>query len=138
VRFPLKASPVQDGAHVYSARLEVSIALPLKNAPRTKRFEAVVDSGATRCVFNAEIGRFIGLDIEAGKLEQTQGISAVANVYIHEIALYVPGGPIKILAAFMENLPVPGLLGMNGFFENFIVKFDLSDFSFDIERIHRA
>jgi len=89
-------------------------------------------------MFNAEIGRFIGLNVESGKLEETQGISALARVYIHQIALYVPGGPINIEAGFMENLPVPGLLGMNGFFENFIVLFDLSELAFDIERIHRV
>jgi hypothetical protein len=38
----------------------------------------------------------------------------------------------------MQGLSVPGLLGMNGFFENFVVKFDLSELAFDIERIHRA
>jgi hypothetical protein len=89
-------------------------------------------------MFNADIGRHIGLDIESGQQEETQGISALSKAYVHEIALYVPGGPINIKAGFMENLPVPGLLGMNGFFENFVVKFDLSELAFDIERIYRA
>jgi hypothetical protein len=80
----------------------------------------------------------IGLDIESGQLEDTQGISALSKTYVHEIALYVPGGPVMIKAGFMENLAVPGLLGMNGFFENFIVRFDLSELAFDIERIQRA
>jgi hypothetical protein len=29
-------------------------------------------------MFNADIGRFIGLDIEAGRLEQTVGISSLS------------------------------------------------------------
>jgi hypothetical protein len=116
----------------------VSIALPYKNAPRTKRFEAVIDTGATRCMFNADIGRYIGLDIESGDMEETQGISMISKVYVHEIAIYVPGGPINIRAGFMENLSVPGLLGMNGFFENFVVTINLAELAFDIERIHRA
>jgi hypothetical protein len=62
-------------------------------------------------MFNAEIGRFIGLILEAGSLEETQGISSVARVYVHLVAAYFPGAPINIQAGFMENLPVPGLLG---------------------------
>jgi hypothetical protein len=38
----------------------------------------------------------------------------------------------------MEGLQVPGLLGMNGFFENFTVKFEVSELMFEIERINRA
>lgn len=78
MRLPCKVFPVQDGSHIYSARLTVSIGLPHTHAPRTKRFEAVIDSGASRCMFNADIGRFIGLDIEAGRLEQTVGISSLS------------------------------------------------------------
>jgi len=54
-------------------------------------------------MFNADIGRFIGLDIQAGVLEETQGINSISKVYVHEIALYVPGGPITIRAGFMEG-----------------------------------
>jgi hypothetical protein len=89
-------------------------------------------------MFNADIGRYIGLDVEAGTLEQTIGIDSLSNVYVHEISLFVPGGPVNIRAGFMNGLRVAGLLGMNGFFENFIVKFDLSELAFETERIHRA
>jgi len=89
-------------------------------------------------MFNAEIGRFIGLNIQSGELEMTQGIGGLLKAYIHEIALYVPGGPVNVRAAFLEDLPVSGLLGMNGFFDNFAVKFDQSNLIFEIERIYRA
>lgn len=138
MKVPYRVFPDKNGAYLYSARLDISIALPHKGAPRTKRFEALVDSGATRCMFNAGIGRFIGLDIQSGDVEITQGIGGQLSVYIHEIALYIPGGPVNVRAAFAENLPVPGLLGMNGFFDNFIVTFDQSSLVFEIERIHRA
>jgi hypothetical protein len=89
-------------------------------------------------MFNAGIGRFIGLNIQSGELEMTQGIGGLSNAYIHEIALYLPGGPVKVRAAFVEDLPISGLLGMNGFFDNFTVKFDQSNLLFEIERIYRA
>ncbi len=97
-----------------------------------------MDSGASRCIFHASIGRHIGLDVESGQTEHTAGISAISQLYLHEIALYAPGGPVNIQAGFMEGLPVAGLLGMNGFFEHFIVKFDLSEQIFELDRIYRA
>jgi hypothetical protein len=66
------------------------------------------------------------------------GIDNISKTYIHEIALYAPGGPIKIKAGFMEGLRVAGLLGMNGFFEHFVVKFEVSELAFEIERVYRA
>jgi hypothetical protein len=38
----------------------------------------------------------------------------------------------------MEGLRVAGLLGMNGFFEHFVVKFEVSELAFEIERVYRA
>jgi hypothetical protein len=40
-------------------------------------------------------------------------------LFLHEIALYVPGGPVTTPAGFSDNLPIAGLLGMMGFFEHF-------------------
>jgi hypothetical protein len=51
------------------------------------------------------------------------------------VCLYLPGGPVNIQAAFKENLPCAGLLGMNGFFEYFTVSFIFSALHCEIERI---
>jgi len=114
----------------------VQIALPTKNAPRTKRFEATIDSGASRCLFHASI--FIGLDIEKGQVEETFGISGPARQYLHEIALYIPGGVVTIHAGFSDDLPLAGLLGMNGFFEYFTVTFDPVGQLCILDRLHQA
>jgi hypothetical protein len=66
VRVPYKAFPDKYATFLYSAMLPVHLALPHPNAPRTKRFEAVIDSGASRCIFHADIGRFLGLDMKKG------------------------------------------------------------------------
>jgi hypothetical protein len=79
VKIPYRVFPDQFGSHVYSVRLQVSIALPSPGAPRTKRFEAVIDSGATRCMFHSNIGRYIGLNIESGEKEITQGIGGLSD-----------------------------------------------------------
>jgi hypothetical protein len=47
---------------------------------------------------------------------------------------------LRIRAGFVDNLPVAGLLGRRGFFENFIITFDPSAEppGFDLERLGRA
>jgi hypothetical protein len=138
LKIPYKVFPDQHGAYLYSATLPVSIALPARNSPRTKRFEAIIDSGATRCLFHSDLARHLGLDIKAGILEKTNGIGGEAECYLHDIFLYIPGGPVLVTAAFKENLPVIGLLGMNGFFEHFLVKFDSAAEACELERVYKT
>lgn len=118
--------------------LNVQVALPAKNSPRTKRIEVYIDSGASRCLFHADIARFLGIDIKKCPIEVTQGISGNADTYLHDLALYVPGGPVIIRAGFKEELPAGGLLGMLGFFEHFIVTFDPTDKSCELTRLFQA
>jgi hypothetical protein len=138
VRIPYKKFPLHGGGVSYSAMLNVNIALPAKNAPRTKRFEAIIDSGASRCIFHASIGRFIGLEIEKGVIEDTLGINGVSRTYLHEISLYVPGGVVNVQAGFSDDLPIAGLLGMNGFFDRFRVTFDPTAQRCEIDRLFLA
>ncbi len=118
--------------------LNLNIALPSKSAPRTKRFEALIDSGASRCIFHASIDRFMGLEIEKRAVEETLGINGVSRTYLHDVVLFAPGGVINIRAGFSEDLPIAGLLGMNGFFDHFKVTFDPTAQQCEIERIFLA
>lgn len=59
-------APNAPSGFCYAASVPVNIGLPAKNAPRSKRFDAIIDSGASACLFHASIGRAIGLDIEKG------------------------------------------------------------------------
>ena len=79
LKLPYKTFPLRGGGTTATAVLNVSIALTTKNAPRTKRFEAVIDSGASRCIFHESLGRFIGLDIEKGTMEETLSVNGVTS-----------------------------------------------------------
>jgi hypothetical protein len=122
----------------YSASIPVNIARPEKNSPRSKRFDAIIDSGASNCLFHASIGEAIGLDIEKGELTQTMGIAGAMQIYLHEISLYAPGGIIATRAGFTKDLPIAGMLGINGFFENFRVTFDPIALRVELERLYQA
>ncbi len=138
LKLPYKTFPLYGGGTTHTAVLNVNIALPAKNAPRTKRFEAVIDSGASRCIFHGSLGRFIGLDIEKGTVEETQGVNGICRTYLHDIALHAPGGIISCRAGFSDDLPIAGLLGMNGFFDHFKVVFDPTGQRCELERIFLA
>lgn len=118
--------------------LNVQVALPAPNSPRTKRFEVVIDSGASRCLFHSDLATFLGIDTTKCPVEPTQGIRGTENAYLHDLMLYIPGGPVTIKAGFKEHLPVAGLLGMNGFFEHFKVLFDGGGQCCELERIFKA
>jgi hypothetical protein len=135
-KVPYREFQDQQGAAVYWVVYNVQFALPKAGSPRTKRVECIIDSGATNCLFHADIARFLGLDLESGFRQMTNGIGGQEVTWLHEIMLYIPGGPVKITAGFKEGLPVAGLLGMKGFFDHFIVTFDSTLKECRLERIY--
>lgn len=126
------------GGFFYAATVPVNIALPAKNSPRSKRFDAIIDSGASQCIFHASIGRAIGLEIEKGEKVSTNGIQGPAQLYLHDISLFAPGGIIATRAGFSEELPIAGLLGMEGFFQHFTIIFDPTALRVELNRIYQA
>ncbi|MGC2110479.1 MAG: hypothetical protein WA655_13235 [Candidatus Korobacteraceae bacterium] len=135
---PYKKYPNSKGGFLYIAALPVSIAGLHKGAPRSRRFEAIIDSGASNCLFQAALGRAIGLDVAGGEPLETLGISGPNQVFMHDISLYVPGGILSIRAGFSEALPVTGLLGMTGFFDHFKITFDPVSAACVLDRLFTA
>ncbi len=100
-----------------------------KSHRQTPRFPAVVDSGSPWCIFKADLGRLLGIDVYAGKKYRMGGVvSGITQpIYFHRVQLYVEmDWTIDVTAAFTEKLSVTGILGRSGFFDNFQVYFDHS------------
>jgi len=135
---PYRVFPDNLGSHVYWAAINVQIALPVPNAPRTKRFEGIIDSGATRCLFHASFAAHLGIDLKSGTQELTSGIGGREETWLHPVSLYIPGGPVKILAAFKESLPLAALLGTSGFFDHFNITFEPGQKRCVLDRIYYA
>jgi hypothetical protein len=70
-------------------------------------------------------------------MEEIVGIGGEETTSLHELALYIPGGQVTIKAAFKENLPVAGLLGMNGFL-HFRITFEGEGQCFLLDRLYRG
>lgn len=97
--------------------------------------DALVDSGADRSLFSLEIGKFLGLDFSHSKGELFGGIGQdKVLVYTREIYLEVLDleKKIKISAGFMSHANIAAILGQEGFFDNFSVKFERDNDSIEI------
>ena len=104
------------------------IPIQLQYRGRSVDYEVLVYSGADSCIFDAGIAEILGIDLESGELGRVGGITgAVEPYYIHPVTIVVGGWPHNIRAGFLRNIARGGygIVGQNGFFDIFIVKFDL-------------
>ncbi|HEY4478284.1 MAG TPA: aspartyl protease family protein [Candidatus Paceibacterota bacterium] len=102
----------------------------LKNKDKSIGYHVLVDSGADMCLFHAEIAELIGIEVKKGEAKEVFGIGGKASIYyLHNIIIEVGGWTYEIEVGFMPEVSgrsIPyGVVGQNGFFDNFIVKFDL-------------
>ncbi len=93
-------------------------------------YQVLVDSGADLCLFSEEVGQAINLDVRSGKQHEVFGVGGKFSVYYaHRVQIEVGGRKYEIEAGFMPEVAgrvMPyGIVGQRGFFDNFIVKFDL-------------
>ncbi len=99
------------------------------NHKQTPRFPAIVDSGSPCCLFKADIADYLGISLTNGIEAKIGGISQGMSepVYFHRIKIYIEiDWVIDVTAGFIKKLSVAGILGRNGFFDNFVVNFDHS------------
>jgi len=138
MRAPYRPSPSKEDKVDFYPTIRVSVGK--KHAQRSRPFEALVDSGATICIFHHEIAKAIGLKIENGRKEQMNGIGGPQDVWMHPVQLFVGGELLEIEAGFAKTLPVAGILGRKGFFQFFKITFDPSSEppGLELERIHKA
>jgi hypothetical protein len=105
------------------------VPIKVKNKNLEIGYQVLVDSGADFCLFHAEIGEAIGLDIKKGKKGIVTGVGGKSSEYfLHKVTLEVGGWPYEIEAGFLPEIgtrSIPyGLVGQIGFFEHFKVIFD--------------
>ena len=91
-------------------------------------YEVLVDSGADISIFDAQIGTLAGIDVEAGEPSTLSGVTGTTETfYIHKVTLILNDFKFQTKVGFLPNMtPLGyGVLGQKGFFDRFIVKFDL-------------
>ena len=87
------------------------------------QYTALIDSGADCCLFHADIGRILKIPIDLGTRIPFVGVGGTEQIaYFHSVELGVGEWVVAIKAGFVEKLRWPyGLLGQEGFFDNFVV-----------------
>jgi predicted aspartyl protease len=96
------------------------------------RYDALVDSGADFCIFDAEIAEYLGIEVKSGKPLVFGGIQEVgskaATAYMHQIQLTIGGHTFTTSIGFSYDIAKQGfgVLGQKGFFDHFKVGFNLA------------
>lgn len=94
------------------------------------KYAALIDSGADFCIFHAGIGEYLGLNVKSGIEVGFGGIQNVGNAkaYLHKVNLEILEIQFKADIGFSYDISDRGygIFGQKGFFDKFIVKFDLN------------
>ena len=104
------------------------IKITLRYKDKKVNYLALIDSGADYCFFHKEIAQVLGIDVEKGKKLEFAGITGKKSiVYFHNVDLYIGGWRYKLYCGFSSSISPYGfgILGQYGFFDLFIVKFNL-------------
>lgn len=99
-------------------------------------YEVLVDSGADISIFHSRIADILGIDLETGKISNLSGVTGKEeSIYMHSLTVVVGGHFLKLDVGFLENIGGEGygIVGQKGFFDKFIVKFDLAKGEIDLK-----
>lgn len=98
-------------------------------------YEVLVDSGADICIFDAHIAEILGIDVIKGERREVSGLTGFPEFYyLHNISIKVGGLEYKVEVGFMSmRSNAYGIVGQKGFFDKFVVKFDLQKEDLEIK-----
>ncbi|MBI4118914.1 MAG: hypothetical protein HY452_01475 [Parcubacteria group bacterium] len=102
-------------------------------------YAALIDSGADFCIFDADIGEYLGLDIKSGEYIEFGGIQdkSGAKAFLHDVILNIGGFDYKAKIGFSYDIARHGfgILGQKGFFDAFVIKFDLAKEEVELKKL---
>ena len=96
----------------------------------------LVDSGAYMTLAHSDIARILGIDRNDCPKKPVTGISAETEGFVKEVDLYVRHfrEKITIPVLFVDDLRTAVLLGHEGFFESYRVKFQADQSVLEVSR----
>jgi len=124
-KFPLPQRSPLFGASI----LKPIIPIELSVGDKKLRYAALIDSGADFCILDGAVGEYLGLNVRSGSREVFGGIQdrGGAEAFLHTIILNIGGWDYTTKIGFSYDIAKHGfgILGQKGFFDIFVVKFDL-------------
>lgn len=101
----------------------------------SKNFAALVDSGADCSLFNIQLAEVLGIDLSRARSARFIGISGQIEGYrLEKIKIKVEGmnESVEIPVCFVNSPTVSLLLGQEGFFDQYHIKFEKNHDIFEI------
>lgn len=135
MKFEYKKYFIQGGTRT---RPVIAIEVINKASNKAIKYEVLIDSGSDICIFDKQIGELLGFTF--GSHNQSGEVRGVTgepqHVYHEPIDINVGGWPYAIDAYFMELADDSryGVVGQQGFFDLFIVQFDLAKEEIELKR----
>jgi len=102
------------------------IPISLRSGGKSLRYEALIDSGADFSIFPTEIAK--KLEVNLKKAKKIYFSSATGNLVqgiLSKIKLDIGEEAFETSIVFADLAEQTGILGQYGFFDKFIIKFDL-------------
>jgi hypothetical protein len=111
-----------------SRGVEVQVTLEA-NDTETISIRTRVDSGSSFCVFGRQWADLLGLDWEAGEPLKISTAAGIFYAHLHEVTIQLLDCKWTAWVAFAEwdtmpPSPARDVLGLNGFFDHFLVAID--------------
>lgn len=97
--------------------------------------DCLIDSGADDIVIHADFAQVLDIELEGGETREYQGIAhKPITGYVHKLKMKLrdDASLYVVRCAFVPNLPRAGLLGQNGFFDNYKILFERRKKRFEI------
>lgn len=117
--------------------LKPIIPIKISKTNASLQYVALIDSGADFCIFDAEVGEYLGINVKSGMEVPFGGIQSLggAKAYIHKVTLEVGGQQFHTDIGFSYDISKNGygILGQKGFFNFWSVKFDLQKEDIEIK-----
>ena len=112
-----------------NSRLVPVVPVILKNGDKEFEIDALVDSGASSCMFAGMLGIGLGLDVKNGPSQEIYGLgSGSVRAYYHNVTLQIGNVVWQEYVGFcFNNFRIDGILGQKGFFSNFKVSLDYQE-----------
>jgi predicted aspartyl protease len=138
-KFPLSQKSEFFGSSLLKPIIPAVITNPHNG--KSIKYAALIDSGADFCIFDAEIGDYLNIDIKSGQKEIFGGIQdrGGATAYLHKIEIEIGGWKYKATVTFSYDIAERGygIFGQKGFFDIFSVKFDYLKEEIELKPINK-
>ena len=102
---------------------------------------ALIDSGADRSLFHASIADEIGIPREAGEKETFSGIEGgEIPARLHKVKIEIMGmeGRAEIIVGLVDAPGVSAILGQDGFFDQYRIKFEKDRDAFEVTPVRKG